>query len=385
MPPRKTPKRTVAYLLWGQEELRKKEALAALLDELVPPEDRDLDVEYIDAGSSGVSGETILHAARDRAMFSERRVVVVTNAGKLKGGKHQRTQEVLADGLRELPDYSTVIFVAYAEEGGGRSRSVFGEKLMAALKAVGEVRQFTLMKPEELAQLAVREAELLGKKLAPAAAAQLAQRVGTDSQRLLHETRKLAAYVGDRATISPADVNLLVAAPPDDNVFHLLDATMAGNRAQALDLLRQLRESDVAAQQVMAMLARTLRQVAQAAFLRERGILPKAEGDEVPPEVLAMLPEDGSLYRGGSAWLRGRLWEQAGRISWDRLQQALDRLAVADAGSKGWEHGVADPDLALEMLVISLSDSVRSTPPTVPRAGGYGGYGGKRPAYSRPR
>lgn len=356
----KAAKRPKAYLLWGQEELRKREALDALIASLVPADDQELDVEYLDATNAGVSGESILHAARDRAMFSEQRVVVVQNAERLRGSRHQRTQEALAQGIPALPDYSTLILFANADSSEERrGKSPFGEKLMAALKASGEVRQFAPLKPEELAQMVMAEAAAAEKKLPQGAAAQLVNRVGNDSHRVLQEVRKLIAYVGDRGAVTVQDVEAMVPAPPDDNVFHLLDATMSGDRSRALNLLRQLRESGVAVPQATFWLARTLRQVGQAKYLKERGIPASAEGETIPAEALAMLPREGCLYPSAKSFVRKRLWEQAGRISWPHLQRALDRLAVMDAGTKGWEHGVEDPDLALELYVASLCDAVR--------------------------
>jgi DNA polymerase-3 subunit delta len=370
----KTAKQPRAYLLWGPEEIRKREALKQLIEELVPPEDRDLDVQYLDAANSGLTGDAILNAARDRAMFSERRVVVVLNAGRLRGPRHQRTQELLAQGIPTLPEYSTLLFMAYAEEADERrSRNPFNEKLMAALKAHGVVKQFAALKPEEMAQLAVAEAAAGGKKLPGAAAAQLAARVGTDSQRLVHEVHKLVSYVGDRGTISADDVLQMVPPPPDDNIFHLLEATMKGDRRQALTVLREIRESGTAVPVITVMLARTLRQVTQAKFLQERRVAPGADPAGIPPDVLDALPEEGRMFKGTqSEWLRKRLWEQSRRISWPHLHRALDRLAVMDAGTKGWEQGIEDPDLALEVFVAALCNDVQ------PERGGASGYSGYR-------
>jgi DNA polymerase-3 subunit delta len=360
MAPSKNKGTPRAYLLWGQEELRKREALDALIQELVPAEDRDLDVEYLDATNAGMTGETILHAARDRAMFSEQRVVVVLNAGRLRGPRHQRTQETLAGGLASLPEYSTLILVAGAEEAEERrGRAPFGEKLMAALRAGGKAIQFSPLRPEELAELAMREAAAAGKNLARAAASMLATRAGPDTHRVLQETRKLAAYVGEAAGITREHVEEMVPAPPDDNIFHLLDATMSGDRAGALRILGQLRESGEPVPRILSMLGRTLRQAAQAKYLLEARVSPSAEPDGIPAEALAMLPQEGSLYRGSKEYQRKRLWGQARRITWAQLQRALDRLAVTDAGTKGWEQGVEDPDLALELFVVSLCDAVQ--------------------------
>ena len=54
----KTQKAPRAYLLWGQEELRKRSMLGELLDGLVPPQDRALDVQYIDATNSNVTDQS---------------------------------------------------------------------------------------------------------------------------------------------------------------------------------------------------------------------------------------------------------------------------------------------------------------------------------------
>ncbi|MCC2669057.1 MAG: polymerase subunit delta [Armatimonadetes bacterium] len=373
----KKTKNSRVYLLWGQEELRKREALQQLIEELVPAEDRDLDVEYLDASNSGMSGDAILHAARDRAMFSERRVVIVLNAGRLRGPRHQRTQDTLAQGIATLPEFATLILMVYADDSDERrGRSPFGEKLMAAIKANGTVKQFSALKPEEMAELAVSEAALGGKKLAGPAAAQLANRVGADSQRLVHEVRKLISYVGDRTSISINDVTELVAPPPDDSIWHLLDAMMKGDRRQAINVLRDLRESGTVVQQILPMLAKTLRQVAQAKFLQERRVNAKDDPASVPPELLDALPEEARLFKGTqSEWQRNKLWGQARQISWAHLQQALDRLAVLDAGTKGWEYGIEDPDMALEVFLVSLCDTVQPEAGRPPYSGG-GGYGG---------
>ncbi len=354
------------YLLHGPEEIRKRQALESLLSNLVPAEDRELDVQYIDVTNANVTGEMILHAARDRAMFSEQRVVVLLNAGRLRAPRHQRTQEVLAEGIGQLPDHGALIFMVYAEE-DDRRKSPFNEKLMAALKACGEIQEFKPLRPDEMAKMAQEEAAAAGKQLTPPAAMMLAQRVAPDSQRMLQEVRKLASFVGDRLVIRPADVEQMVAAPPDDNLFHLLDATMEGNRAHALSLLRQLRESGTAVPQMLPMLGRSLRLVAQAKYLLEQRITSETPEDAVSPEILAELPEEGLIYRiTKPGFGREKVWKQARAISWAHLHHALDRLAVTEAGFKGWDRGVEDADLGLELFVVGLCDTVKSQGPSRP-------------------
>ena len=351
----KSPPRV--FLLWGAEDRSKREALERLIDERVPPEDRDLDVQWLDATTPGLNGDTIIHAARDRAMFSERRVVVVLNAGRLRGPRHQRTQEVLAEGVKQLPDYATLILVAWAEdEGDRRRRAPFNEKLMAAIRAAGQSMEFAPLKPDELARLLVAEAQQLGKKLAQPIALDIADRSGGDTNRALQETRKIVDYLGDRPAITPADVDALVAPRPEENVWAMLNAAAEGKRAEALGRMRQLLDGDMNVHQLLPMLGRTLRQIVQAKFLLDQGIPPKAERDAISADILAQLPGDGGLYANTKDWQRQRLWQQARRFTWDSLGRALDRLVLTEAGLKGWEQGVEDADLALELFVVSLCE-----------------------------
>lgn len=343
-----------AYLLWGQEEGAKQEFLERLLGELVRPEDRELDIQWVDATNAGVTGESLLYAARDRAMFSERRVVVVLNAGRLRGSRHQRTQEVLAEGLPTLPSYSTLILMAGAEDAEERrGRAPFGEALMRALREVGEVRQFSPPDAAALADLALAEAAAQGKRLHPAGAQAVARACAADSRRVRMEVAKLAAYVGNAPEITAADVAELVPAPPEENVFRLLDTALAGNRQGALAVLHELTAAGVPPERLLALLARSLRQVAQARFLLDAGVPAGAEQTQVPPEVLAELPEDNVYRSARSGWQRRRLWESARRFHWRDLQRALDRVTLTEAAGKGWEEGPADAEAALELLLIA--------------------------------
>jgi DNA polymerase III subunit delta len=349
------------YLLWGQEEIRKKDALRELIEALVPPEDRDLDVEYVDALGQNVTAEAILHAVRDRAMFSERRVVIVINAHRLRGNKHQRTQDVLAESLDKLPDYSTLILVAGAEDQDERKgKAPFLEKLMTALKKHGEVRSFPLMKPDELAELAIREAASLGKRFNRQAAVLTAQRAGPDSLTVLQETRKLAAYAGENNEITVQDVNTLVSPRPDDSIWDMLDATFSGDRKRALQIMADLRQSGVVWPVMVTMLARSIRQLVQAKLMLAHKIGPKAELIDLPPELAAQLPAAHLYVTPGKTWARERkLWPQAQNLSWEQLHTALDRLTVTEAGLKGWDGAIGDEELALEVFVNSVSGAVR--------------------------
>jgi DNA polymerase III subunit delta len=343
-------------LFAGPEMRAKEEALAAWLAEHVPAEDRDLDVEYIDASAPGFAAAAVLQAARDRGMFSSRRVVIVRHAEALRDARHERGRELLAQQLPSLPQEACLLFVTGTEEEGGRGGPV-GEKLAAAIRQVGQVRSYPLLRPEEAAGRVRQHVAAAGKRIAPAAAALLARRAGPGLNRILSEADKLVSYAGDRPEILDADILALVPGSVEESVFALLNHAAMGNRRQAVESLQRLLDGGEAPARVLPMLSRTLRQLVQAKYLQARRVAPQASRADLPEEVRSRLPDEGDLYQtAAQPWQRERLWSQAARLTWEHLRAAVDHLAFSDAGTKGWEAGAADPGLALELFVIRISE-----------------------------
>jgi DNA polymerase-3 subunit delta len=352
------PARPAIYLLQGQDDRRKRQALQELLDRLVDPAGRDFDLEWLDA--DGATGEDVLAALGSLPMFSERRVVVLQNAGRLRHPRHRGDGERLAAALPKLSDSTCLLLVAWAEaEEDSRRKSVVGEKLEAAIKkAGGEVMNFAPpRKAEEAAPFVVQEARALGKTIAPPVAVLLARRVGLDLDCLAHEVQKLACYAGDRAAITREDVELLTSRAPDDNVFAWMDAVMAGNREVALRRLDDLLESGEAPLKLLAQLTGRVREVWQAKYLLENRVPLTTDASALPAAIRDTLPSENSVLTRvkRQPWAARQLGEDARAFSWSRLRRALPRLAEAEAGIKGWEGGVSDPRLAMELLVVALT------------------------------
>jgi hypothetical protein len=98
-------------------------------------------------------------------------------------------------------------------------------------------------------------------------------------------------------------------------------------------------------------------------MLGERGVSRKADAAQVPEELMAMLPKETSIFKTTKpGYGREKLFQQGAGFTWEQLHRALDRLAVTEAGTKGWEYGAEDQDLALELFVSSLCDAPRGEP-----------------------
>ncbi len=372
-------RRSRVHLYWGQDELAKRRAVAALISTLAPPEEQSMAVEHIDVTAPGVTGESILRAVRDRAMFSDARVVVVDHAGRLRGPRHMGTVNTLIAGLSTLPDYATLILVADAEDSDERQRSPMPEKLLTAIKQHGAVQEFKLPSEQDLARMAEVAAGAAEKRLDHQAAAMLAQRCPGGPLQLQHELEKLVAFVGDRGAITSQDIQTLVAAPVEDNIFKLIDSIVERNAGAALSMLKQTRAEGRPVAMIVPVLAGTLRQLVQMRFLLDHGYQPHLAVSELAPEILAELPGEGKAMRSMNEWKRNRLAQQARRLSWPILRAALASLALLDAGTKGWERGIDDPDVAFETFIVSLCQM----PVPQQRPAARGSSPPPRPAYRR--
>jgi len=349
-------------LFHGPETRAREEALTALIAERLPEEDRDLNLEFHDGGEPGFSPAAVLQGARQVGMFSAARVVVVRRAERLREARHERARQLLAEGLCTVPPTATVVFIAGSDDEGGRrpAGGPLGEPLTGVIKELGRIENFPFLKSDALGGRLKQEAERAGKRLTAPAAALLAQRAGPELGRALLELDKLVSYAGERQEITEEDVGRLVPGSVEESIFALLNHVALGNRRQAVDTLRRLLEGGEPAARILPMVGRTLRQLMQAKFLREHGVRSGSARESLPDALRGALPADGDLYASAAQpWQRERLWDQSGRLSWEQLRAAVDALALADAGAKGWESGPQDPELAAELLVIRLSSRAR--------------------------
>jgi DNA polymerase-3 subunit delta len=173
-------------------------------------------------------------------------------------------------------------------------------------------------------------------KLDASAVADLAEFVGDDLRQLDQELIKLRDYAADGRPIARADVRRLVPATRAANVFDLVEALGAGDGATAGRLLQHALDADGEQPlRLLALIARQYRLLIQAKALQAQGLK--------PPEVARELsvPE----------WTAPKLLTQAGRHSFARLEQAMERIAAADEAIK---TGKLTDREALDVLLAEL-------------------------------
>lgn len=364
------------YLLVGADDALKREASARLVEAGLDPSFADFDRETLDFGAGGAGLENgedpavkILAAASAAPFGSPRKVVTATSIQRLSKDR----QEALAAGLARLGDLTLLILIADAPEfEAGRPK---GKQVEQALKkAVAAAGVVVSCEPLQAADLKARVREMFaqtGKTADDAVVSLLLARAssssgagGGDLQMLAQETQKLITYAGERAVITAADAEAVIAASSDETIFPLLDAIGARNTKKAVELTDSLLDSgdkpDAVVARSLVMLQRHFRLLSLAKYLADRRINAKAG---LPADIKGMLSGELIGVATGQAYRLPSYARQAAGFTWDELRQATERILAADLAMKGirpaesLSHGAPatdDPAANLRLLVITL-------------------------------
>ena len=151
------------------------------------------------------------------------------------------------------------------------------------------------------------------------------------------ECQKLAAYVGERETITAEDVEQIATHTAECTVFAMVDALVDGQAERAFSLLNVLLESGEQRIGVLALITRQYRQMMYVKDMQESRMpqpqMAKALG--VPPFAL------------------GQLTRRAGRRSAEQLKRQMELCVSTDFDIK---RGAVREEAALDRLMLALTE-----------------------------
>ncbi len=335
----KSAKPHPVWVLHGEEEFLRDELIhqAALI--IVPDEaTRSFNVDILYGPETTL--DQVLTIARSYPMMAERRLVIVREAERIlrarpAGGAKSRKKTTDDPFLLylEQPNPDCVLLFDL-EKFGARNQSPFKE-----LAERAKVIEFPVLKEAEVSDWLRARAKSLGRTLATDAARLLIAYLGTGLRNHANELEKLSIYCDDRNEITAKDVERVVGASRENNVFDLTKAIGAGNKAPAAAiLLRLLDQSKDQRQFLFVMLLRFLEQITIA-----RELAAKGENERAIAEALEL--------RGGAAYFAKEIVQQARRYTRDRLDSALAALIQAEAQTRG-RH--TNDELLMEMLLLNI-------------------------------
>ncbi len=272
----------MVFLLHGEDSFRTRlrlgELAAALLSAApAGPTDLRTVVEPRLGGLLGITRHdarfdtpgAIMLSGQAQGLFDavdEARVVIVDHAEALKD------LELIASFPRE----AALVLVSVERLATGRSRrgsrpkapNVPASNLLEAVEAAGgSVERIERLAPVEVAGWISARARLHGVKLDPDAVATLASAVGSDTERIEQEIRKLGSYAGI-AAVTAADVRTLVSGAIEADVFELTQAVVRKDSRTAVATLERLLADGNAVQQILALLLWQFRVLLFASAMR---------------------------------------------------------------------------------------------------------------------
>lgn len=188
--------------------------------------------------------ETAINRFRDAvqtvSMFGGQRLVWLKDVNFLADtvtGRAESTLKLVED-LQEVLDRidpaETLVLITAAPIDRRRSFPKWCEK-QADFHLVGGDGEGT----EALAGVALAEARLFGATFAPGAMELMLAKVGPNTRLLVEETRKLATYAGDGATIEEAHVAELTPNVAEGDFFEAAEAFFSGDLKWALAALHR--------------------------------------------------------------------------------------------------------------------------------------------------
>lgn len=186
-----------AFYLHGEDHFRKEEAVRALIQAHLDPATKDFNYDPI--RGSEVDAETLASLIATPPMMAEFRVVVLRGVEGLTQSKHSR--EVLLKAVQSPPPGLALIMSATVPDG---SKAKIYRELAKHARSV-EFR--SISEADAPGWVVERAREAHGVEFELDAARALAGAIGSNLGVLSQEIEKLAEFVGDRDTVTRADVD----------------------------------------------------------------------------------------------------------------------------------------------------------------------------------
>lgn len=318
----------MVYLFHGEDLVAAEEALDRLLREKVPPEVWELAVSRLEGET--LAPATLIEHCQALPFLSPCRAVIVEGLGKrLEQKEGESFLSTLRDFLPRLPSTTLLIFRE-------RVRLSATHPLVALVRPLGEVQEFTPPKGRDLSLWIAQEVRRQGAEITPAACDLLAATVGTDTAILRREVEKLAIYVGPQGRIDERLVAELASEARLSDIFALVDAIGQRRRARAMLELRRLLQAGQHPLYILSMIVRQFR-----LLLEVKGLPP---GDRRPEQVARIL--------GLHPFVAEKVVAQAQRLQREELQRIYSRLVEVDREIK---TGRRDGEVALELAVVEVA------------------------------
>jgi DNA polymerase-3 subunit delta len=316
------------YLLHGEEDLLLEEAVQAMIDVAVPPDQRSFNLDVLQASDTDV--RDVVARASAFPLMAERRVVVVRDVEN-----YRKDDLALLAPYVEHPLESSLLLLTGAKVDLGRKP--FPEILKA-----GHAHEFKAPREQALPLWITHRLRAKGMRIEEGAARLLASFAGKSMRELDQELQKLILYCGERAVITPEDVSAVAGVSKEYNIWEFQHALAIGDRTRSLTILTHMVEDGNGAPYFVVMLTTFFATVRQIHDLRRRGLT-----DQM---IMAELQRSAYALRDS--------FEASKRFTPFHAERALALLLRVDEKTKSG----ADDLTSLQTMVVDLLEGNAVTP-----------------------
>jgi DNA polymerase III subunit delta len=276
------------YLFHGEELFPAREFLTGLKASLSTPDGEPASEDRYDLEETG--WRDIVDSARNVPFFFSPWRLIVVEASKAGHGDLEKDEESVLREFFSAPTPRTVLVVLHAGK-MAKTKALF--KLFDALpESLVEIEEMKPLKESGFVEWTDRKVTALGKRIGSDAIDRLREIAGDDLRSLDSELEKLAAYIGDRKTIEPADVLAVTDGEREYKGYELTDALEKGDISQALVILDQQMPEGARGEMMLGTLAGFFRDI----FLGRIGLRQGKDKKEIFREIRPNIKEFFSFY-----------------------------------------------------------------------------------------
>jgi DNA polymerase-3 subunit delta len=327
-------------LLYGSDEYAIARRVAEFAGMFQDQSEADMNTARLDASS--MTDDEWSNAVNALPFLASQRLVLLARPSQRYTDSKSRSR--FLDLLEKVPPTTRLVMWDEVDPRGLRSRANAGkgDTWLAAwlTKHRQVVERHDLPAASSMPGWIVRQVKDQGGQIATAAAARLADMVGTDTRQASQEIAKLLAYVNWSRAVTPADVEAVSVSTAEPSVFAMLDALAEGKAGSAQHLLHQM----MGAQDAFGTWAMILRQFRLILLARE---VLDARGSKTE-----MLKAMRATDMGASSFVADKALKQARGFKMQRLEAIYRQLLEIDEAAK---TGRMPLDVGLDILVAELA------------------------------
>jgi DNA polymerase III subunit delta len=337
---------SLVYVIAGDEPSLVNAKYAELIDQLIPPQERDTGLLVVDADRAVIS--EILDELRTLPFLTKKRIVALRNADKFisaKGEEDEENEQTKQDSHNAPASSSNrEILERYFDNPSPTGILVMtvskwqsSTRLAKKLPSIGTLLEVKSPKGQDLTNRIIDYArEAHSKTIDYRTAGLLVDLAGDNLTRLYTEIDKLATYAAAEKAITTAHVESLIGRNREFDAFEVIESCLQRKTGPAIERLRKMFAEDKSAEYTT---------VGAFAFHIRRMFTAKK-----------LLLEGHSQYDiAGKLRIwnnKESLFAQIKRLSLKQIGDQIQRLAETDYAIK---RGQAQPRIAIEQFVLQLA------------------------------